>query len=252
MDAEQRIQALEQELQILKSQIQVTLLDIQAYLLTNTYPNLRGNDSSPGTPKASSDDKLEDDSAGIKVNKVAAHPTLHQSMPEAIPAAKPAAPPPPPTPVMPEVKEAASIDGQEQWVMQKVDQIGPARTRDLIQVYAESGRFTPEVADLLMRFLELYTEVDTPTLPTRPAAAPARKSTAAVPHVPQAQVIPTETKKKRKNAPPPVPAPTPAPVEVNPVQGEGEEVPDEQSVVLRLIAGVQNAGAGVRWRKNNG
>jgi len=50
MDLEQRVQVLEQEVQVLKNQIQATLLEMQEYLLTNAHPTLRAED----TPRSSS------------------------------------------------------------------------------------------------------------------------------------------------------------------------------------------------------
>ncbi|MCC7446396.1 MAG: hypothetical protein IT324_03220 [Anaerolineae bacterium] len=50
MDLEQRVQVLEQEVQVLKNQIQATLLEMQEYLLTNAHPSLRAED----TPRSSS------------------------------------------------------------------------------------------------------------------------------------------------------------------------------------------------------
>ena len=43
MNQEQQIERLEQEVQILKNQIQATLLEIQEHLLTHTYPALRSD-----------------------------------------------------------------------------------------------------------------------------------------------------------------------------------------------------------------
>jgi hypothetical protein len=45
MNLEQRVQALEQELEILKHQIQATLLDIREQLLNATYPELRSEEA---------------------------------------------------------------------------------------------------------------------------------------------------------------------------------------------------------------
>lgn len=52
MELEQRVQALEQEVAVLKAQIQATLLDIQAQLLTNAYPSLRAESSSHSQSQA--------------------------------------------------------------------------------------------------------------------------------------------------------------------------------------------------------
>ncbi|MBK8020051.1 MAG: hypothetical protein IPK19_01185 [Chloroflexi bacterium] len=47
MNLDQRVKAVEQDLDILKAQIQTVLLEIQEYILNNSHPNLRANET-PG------------------------------------------------------------------------------------------------------------------------------------------------------------------------------------------------------------
>jgi len=272
MEAEQRIQALEQEVQILKTQIQSILLDIQTHLLTNAYPALRGHHTASSSPEEEDDDDEYDRAAPTapapKVRKVSLN-----SAP-----AKPERAMPPVAPAEPMM---ASLDEQQSWVLENIQNAGVSRTRDLIQQYAQQRRFTPEVSDTLMRFTDMYAAAaDEPTLPSRPSGMPTVPVNVRSVAVPPAQP-PKPRTPQRAAAPMPV-AQTPAapmPVEEpmrpprrptatapkqaaparpavaqqqqQPVNGEVVEPGDEHSnVVLRLIAGVQNAGAGVRWGKN--
>jgi len=265
MESEQRIQALEQEVQILKTQIQSILLDIQTHLLTNAYPALRGHHTASSSPEDEEDDDEYDRAAPVvKVRKVSNHteaPKKEKILPPVIPA----------EPMM------ASLDEQQEWVLQNMQNLGVSRTRDLIKSYTEKRRFTPEVSDTLMRFTDMYAAAaDAPTIPTRPAGMPtapvkvkavttAPPKQPTQPQVPQPLAVAEPEQRRNKPSPkapavPPKPAapvvkqqPTsstqaPAAYENNNdnIEGDGEH----SSLVLRLIAGVQNAGAGVRWGKN--
>lgn len=297
MEAEQRIQALEQEVQILKTQIQSILLDIQTHLLTNAYPALRGHHtaSSP-TEDEEDDDEYDRAAPAPKVRKVTAN---------SVPAKQPKA-------VVPPVQAEpmlASLDEQQDWVLQNIQRLGLSRTRDLIQGYTESRQFTPEVSDTLMRFTNMYAAAaEEPTIPTRPAgmptaqpipvrsvtqapkqpfraptpqqpqyaptqpqvytAAPQQQTYAPAPQqqtyapMPQQQTYtpvpePQQRRGKPVQQPPVIKAQAPQSVAQQPVESESTDNNSEQngqveepsSLVLRLIAGVQNAGAGVRWGK---
>jgi hypothetical protein len=291
MEAEQRIQALEQEVQILKTQIQSILLDIQTHLLTNAYPALRGHHtaSSP-TEDEEDDDEYDRAAPAPKVRKVTAN-SVAAKQPKAV------VPPVPAEPML------ASLDEQQDWVLQNIQRLGLNRTRDLIQGYTESHQFTPEVSDTLMRFTNMYAAAaEEPTIPSRPVGMPtaqqlpvrsvnsAPKQTFRAPAQPQPQTYapapqqtyapmpqqtympaqqqsyaPVPEPQQRRGKPvqqtptvkPQAPAPRPQPVVQQPVQSEPTdnnsepnlEVGEPSSLVLRLIAGVQNAGAGVRWGK---
>jgi len=263
MEAEQRIQALEQEVQILKTQIQSILLDIQTHLLTNAYPALRGHHTaSSSTEDEDDDDEYDRAAPAPKVRKVTANavPTKHE---KALPPVSPAEP------------MMASLDEQQEWVLQNIQETGVSRTRDLIQQYAAQRRFTPEVSDTLMRFTDMYAAAaDEPTLPSRPAGMPTGPVTVKAVTAPPAKQpakarttqnsaapipVPVKAAPKAAAAKPKVAAPARPAAQVpeqQPVQSfEASEASDgteseASSLVLRLIAGVQNAGAGVRWGKN--
>lgn len=183
MESEQRIQALEQEVQILKTQIQSILLDIQAHLLTNAYPALRGHHTSNSAPAEDDDDDDEYDRASrpVKVKKV----TANGSAPVKAEKAEKE-----PTPAFTPVRQAepmmASLDEQQAWVLENIQSVGVAGTRDLIETYTQKRRFTPEVSDTLMRFTDIYAAAaEEQTLPSRPALpGPTVVKAAAAPPLP--------------------------------------------------------------------
>jgi len=248
MEAEQRIQALEKEVQILKTEIQSILLDIQTHLLTNAYPALRGHHtaSSSSTQEDEDDDEYDGVAPPPKTQKV----TLNNIPPKR---EKPTPPVHSTEPVL------ASLDEQQEWVLQNIQTQGLSRTRDLINGYTEKRRFSPEVSDTLMRFTNMYAAAaDEPTLPSRPVGMPSGPvsvkavSTPPVPKQPvKAVSTPQQPIKVTQKAIAPKPKAAQPPV-VQPVEEpktSEAETGEPSSLVLRLIAGVQNAGAGVRWGK---
>jgi len=149
--------------------------------------------------------------------------------------------------------------------MDKIKQVGPRQTRELIQKYAAKNRFSHEIRDMLFEFIALYETDSTPAPARRPLAAasapatpkarqqrpPASTESAAPAAKPKNKVNgtarPTSAKPHTTTAAPAAPNVSP-----RPVTAVTEDDPDAPSVVLRLIAGIQNAGAGIRWRKNDG
>lgn len=269
MEAEQRIQALEQEVQILKTQIQSILLDIQAHLLTNAYPALRGSNHTSGG--ASSEEEEDDDdeydraapppkvkkvsngtakaekaaSGTVKVEKASnGTAKAEKASKKAQAAVQPA------EPVM------ASLAEQQEWVLEHIQSIGVSGTRDLIEGYTAKHRFSPEVSDALMRFTDMYAAAaEEQTLPSRPAGlmtastvksvnpssgrAPKVKAQPVQPVQPVVQTVPSSVKTFTAE---------PRSKESS-INASGIDENSNSSIVLRLIAGVQNAGAGVRWGK---
>lgn len=271
-DLEQRVQALEQELQILKNQIQVILLDIQEQVLSNTYPSLRAGDNHPPAAPPSSRPRpdAEDSPRASSVVRSMSFDDMGDEeddqpvVPQPRPAAKPAK--------RNNASQLQAISELEDWAAKKIEMIGAQDTMELINTYAAKGRFSPEEADALMDFVSLHPSLhnEMPTQPTPPnrpfelaarppqnaraqsvSAAPARAEQPSVP-VPEAKPQ-KPSKKSGKAAPvqqtqeptPPAPASDAKPVEEPKKQ-------ESKNVVLRLIAGVQNAGAGVRWGKHDG
>ncbi len=243
MELEQRVQMLEQEVQILKSQIQATLLTIQEQLLTNAYPNLRAPAAADTSPQNSVSPVIE---AAEETEETidAPAPSVRRVTLEDIQAKKK-----PPTNTRPEAAE--SWEKLERWALRRVEKMGVERTVQLVQDYAEMGRFTIETCDRLLDFLAecpRAAQPEPPHHPPKPAALklpePAAQAKAAHPAQPTRQAKPASRPTAVvKPAAPDSPSNSQLP----------QEGPDSKNnVVLRLIAGVSNAGAGVRWRKENG
>jgi hypothetical protein len=261
MDLESRVQALEQELEILKNQIQATLLEIQEQVLANTYPSLRGEDNNPPANNAPHNQPERP-----LIQQVMPVQTLPiQAVVDSNPVRKfsaveeqPYHPPQSAQPDQPRVRPTRqgtgfnSVAELEGWATQKIEQMGIERTVELIFAYSQTGQFTPDMQDTLLDFVSLYRNNDAPTEPHRPAFVDQLQQQ---PVVPQPKPVPPAN--NRPKVAKPAPAPKPAPVKAakpakaaKPEKSKAEQAP--QSTVLRLIAGVQNAGAGVRWRKGNG
>lgn len=268
MDLEQRVQALEQEVQILKAQIQATLLDIQEQILNNAYPVLRADDQLPGgqpapparlTSPAAPATSISDD---YGASPAAAPPIRRVSLSDSDPADTTASAKPI---VRSQEVDPSTIVKWEEWAMDKVKQVGTRQTRELIQKYAAKNRFSHEIRDMLFEFVALYETEGMPTpargslaaasAPATPKAGQQRSPTSTKPAAPPAKpknkvngtARPTSAKLHTTTAAPAAPS-----VSSQPVTAVTEDDPDAPSVVLRLIAGIQNAGAGIRWRKNDG
>jgi hypothetical protein len=137
----------------------------------------------------------------------------------------------------------AELAELEQWAGQKVEQVGVERTRALIRMHAEHGRFDEDVMAALLRYVaSLEALNDVPPAPVK-LGAPARLRRPEPP-------LPV----RPEPATPPVPVSAQVEAEVGPEPEEPPAAPNEptQNVVLRLIAGVQNIGVGSLRKKNNG
>ena len=106
-----------------------------------------------------------------------------------------------------------------EWVGQKVKAIGVNRTRDFVKQSAQKGHFTAEVKDALLQLVALYDEDGSLNTQGLDAVLEALSE-------------------------------TPIPVQLKPLSNTEKD--ENQRLVLRLIAGVQNAGAGIVRRKKNG
>jgi hypothetical protein len=261
MNTEHRIQALEQELEILKNQIQVSLLDIQEYLLTNAYPALRSE-----SPPSSATSNATADQRALSMSSVEVHTGGVDRDPKAlggVPAEHFRAPLPVVKPAEPNLAEL------QRWCVQQIGKMGVDQTQELIRMYAQHGHFSPSTAETLLDFTELYRASNAPTLPSRPAGMiiPAQQATRFKPSKSQ----PGAANRSEQPAPTAVPQ---AFKSTNTHEAKGlkktaqsivrktQEIklPTSQpaqphldgaqtNVVLRLIAGIQNAGAGVHWKK---
>lgn len=276
MELEKRVELLEQELQILKNQIQNTLLGIQEQLLTNAYPSLRAEETParsqaapaapvqiPASPAANPVAEDDDEEALPKVRRVSLRDLDAQPAPyvaddydeyetydeapvvrakQPAPAARKPSPKGGRTPLpkaepesrpasAPAKKEKAdtfeTLSRMDAWVCNKIEHLGAQRTRSLIYTYAEQGRFNAPTTKALLQLVDAY-EAENP--------APSSNGREQTPRPAAAQ--PTRQ---------PHAEPDPALFDATD-DGEGEP----RSLVLRLIAGVGNAGAGVFRRSGNG
>jgi hypothetical protein len=251
MDLEQRVQALEQELQILKNQIQVMLLDIQEQVLSNTYPGLRSGDVPPPDSPPVSRPQAE-----AEVQKRPSSPVHKVSFDDFNSEEKPAAPPPKQS-VQPAWEDMAEL---EAWASRKLETVGSQETVELIRMYTAKGRLSPEVQDALLEFVAFKSSEyrDIPTQPSRsavfgaaprpapngrtqkaPTPASAPKAPAKSPRA-KASANPSNHNHNKENTSKP---------KIRAVKTPSES---SQNLVLKLIAGVQNAGAGVKWGKHDG
>lgn len=255
MNLEQRVQALEQEVELLKAQIQATLLDIQEQLLINTYPTLRAESGSmPSAPAPALEPQSAPAVTSLPVKKV----ILTDSLPDddevepepvvempvvrkVVPVEKPTQPSVPERDVWEEQstynneRDTSAHDwiALENWVSEKVERLGIERTRDLVHLYARQERFTRQERSLLLEFIDIYADggEQKPSAPKK--SEPARKPPTTHPTiVPQTRAVVDEIRAelRQKRA------------RMNHQQAVPEEISEQQGLVLRLIAGILNAG----------
>lgn len=271
MNLEQRVQALEQEVQLLKAQIQATLLDIREQMLNQTYPSLQGEaparpaaapPAEPPAPAPFQKVKLaepvviedeDDDPPDVSMfRKIVPSSTPTPTPAEEAP--KPAKNYAPsstaqPQPFAPQVfapqgfaPQPAATNGQretnpydwidlENWVSQKVEKLGIERTRELIYMYAQQERFTDQEQDLLLQFVDVYESTEKPAQASR--QQPAHKPAASSSIVPQTRAVVDEIRAELRLKQ----AAAQAKKELS-----KETLTEQQGLVLRLIAGILNAG----------
>ncbi|MFP4321347.1 MAG: hypothetical protein ACLFTK_02740 [Anaerolineales bacterium] len=257
-DLERRVQVLEEECQILKNQIHATLLMLQEAVLTNAYPALRAQDGSPQPPEVPQP---------VKQVRLSQDPAPSAAPPEqaaVVQQIRPQAQPPLAEIAQPEPRQApASVPGSdnvhpnyidwdrqrelEAWAEEQVTRFGIARTATLIGDYAQQGHFSSAEQAALAAFLSYFEEpkLDDSTaqfIAGQAEAQQADQPAAVRPFDPlwedldsryeDEQVYPRYQRNQRAQ-----PAPD-------------DDAP--RNMVLRLIAGIQNAGAGIEWRKGNG
>lgn len=220
MDLEQRVQALEQELQVLKNQIQATLLDIQETLLTNKYPSLRAEEAPAARnikvaapqPTQMPDDLAEAPAPNIR--RVSLNDLAVTDDEE-----EANYPRPRPNPAGRPGNRAARVTEQSSQVenrrrVSSIPEAAPQRTAKPAYADEPTRPHRPE---------ELPTTGRTP--PPRPKAGKRPQSPATIPQ------------SARQTAPP-----------VPPVATEDED--SHHNLVLKLIAGVANAGVNNRRKKS--
>ncbi len=292
MNLEQRVQMLEEEVQILKNQIQTTLLAIQEQILTNTYPNLRGEDAgspqSDHAPEASTNGQVVKPVEGLRgVNRVSFDggdqasvemPVVKSSATTAPPA--PVAPPPASAPASPRLPSSippsmlgfegrqsgspsasidwASLNKMDEWICRKIDKMGVHRTRKLIDFYAETKRFSEGVTNTLLQLIALYEEdVDPATEESDYNGQPYNIDDTITSFDPPIRTYYAESDMPRRSDDRDVMVRRDSELEPD-FSGNGNgsgpsdhDHPDApRKMILKLIAGLQNAG--MDWRKPNG
>ncbi|MFN8528030.1 MAG: hypothetical protein U0670_05415 [Anaerolineae bacterium] len=218
MDAEQRIAALEQELEILKNQIQATLLTIQEQLLSQSYPALRGETpaASKPTPVFSGMETETTEAPPATVKRVSLNPSTGLSGERTVEETQPS-------------KDWQLLTRMESWASQKIEKIGLKRTRDMIRLYGQQGRITPQLESELLKFIAIYESGDAPAHPARSTG-----------EIPRAKSSSAKT----------VPAASAAPFIDHSVEAAGpDEDFEKHRTILKLIAGVQNIGISSERKK---
>lgn len=277
MNLEQRVQALENEVAVLKNQIQTTLLDIQSMLMTNAHPALRGeagapvstwtDDTAPAAPPANAlpvrkfsleqVDDTDDDAElpavrsvvqpappppPVPAQRAPAVPVRQQVASQHAPARSARAAQVPPAPTQPsamhldvfeEPQEDERMAELRLWVLDKINDIGAQATIDELLAYSHSTYFSPEELNELINYAMECAEQQ--LAQSRPHISPA---------IPPA---PTRAGRKAGIAPEASRNGKPSRIaRVSPV--DEDEHSAKRRTLLRLIAGVQNAGTS-KWGK---
>ena len=188
-NADQRIQALEQEVQLIKAQIQTTLLDIQERLLSSAYPALRIEVCQPtAVAKPAPAPEIEPETTAAThmhfAPEAAAPPVPVAQTMQVAPDVVSVVPHVPqyteePAPIIQAPEEDFEQDDMPplddfelpgkrplvsnedwaalakiaRWINAKVIELGPERTRTLIQMYAYKQNLKPEVMETLLQFV---------------------------------------------------------------------------------------------------
>ncbi|MBE0691440.1 MAG: hypothetical protein IH587_15080 [Anaerolineae bacterium] len=127
----------------------------------------------------------------------------------------------------------------EKWVAHKVEQLGVARTQELIDFYAEQARFTEDERDMLLEFASLYDDNTEGAM--HADDDPAAKQTPSAVSMKQPNIVPRTREvvdeiraelrqREATSSAPQAPQPT------------TDQINDSQLLVLRLIAGILDAG----------
>jgi hypothetical protein len=252
MDLEQRVQVLEKEVELLKSEIQALLLDMQEYLLSQAHPELRGENPVPQrhTPEpehqngyARTEQPHNPTAATSRPQPTAAqHHMQSQQAPvrsdvqvdtDSSPTKREAFNSPT-LPAVSQVTRGASLEKLEEWTMHKLKRHGSDRTRELLNRYMIDGSLDPEQYDGAMRIIERY------------GAAADKMHAAAI----EREARNTQAKSQVK--PPRTSIPQRHAASQQPDDHDDEPAATKTNLVLRLIAGVHNAGIGIGRRTDDG
>lgn len=121
----------------------------------------------------------------------------------------------------------------ENWVGQKVEKLGITRTRELINLYTRQERFSRQERELLLQFVSIYDGASKTSTAQQPKAAP---SSNPMPNerptiVPQTRAVVEEIRnelRQKRNA--------------AKNKTGSYHLSEQQELVMRLIAGILNAG----------
>lgn len=216
MNLERRVKDLEQEVAILKGQIQETLLEIHDKLLTNQYADLRSADSRPAQlpmiqPPAAQTQKFDQ---GARKHENAPNSkvvTLKDFVENA---------------TLPDADDDDDLDSDfasqedwdqieksEEWALRVAKRVGFQGTRELIQNMMADGQITEANGRALLKYLKLY---------ARRVADQRRAKHEG--HEPEQDGHRTQKKSTAQD------------------DGDEEDENVSRNLILRLIAGVGNAG----------
>lgn len=131
-----------------------------------------------------------------------------------------------PEPVYADDEAARDWIELENWVSQKVEKLGITRTRELINLYTRQERFSRQERELLLQFVNIYDGTSKPANAQEPKAAAERPSI-----VPQTRAVVEELRNELRQ-------------KRNAAKNKTETYPlsEQQELVMRLIAGILNAG----------
>ncbi len=304
MDVDDRVKALEEEVLILKNQIQATLLEIQELMLKQTHPSLQMVEApkeAQAAPAVTPVVLVQDErTTNAPLKLVSPSPAQQPQAPQAQSSA-PTAPLNRARAAQAQRQAAQAAQPQsnlpnwanpeklEKWTREKIAKLGTARTRDLINLYADDGRYERSIQEHLLALVDAYEKQSMPPArntgeqrrtapmpPTQAQSAP-RRHPVEPPESQDLSGAATFTEATRRAAdenhypsknslpikyavmPPGNPLqtlsgttgkPVPPPPAKPQAHADATDVSRER-LILKLIAGVQNAGI-VSKRGNRG
>jgi hypothetical protein len=253
MNTDKKVEALEQEVALLKAQIQTILLDIQEQLLTNAYPSLRAEEVTPPPPPTSNFDSPNvrnvsvdnyQGSAPVEQNRVQRYEPRIQDTLEADPN---------PTHMKNPLRKMRLTDDVADFSEEEEDL--PV-VRSVSKAPNSDERYARPAQQPVAKPAAKPAPRPTP-LPSSPQQIPAKQTS-------QAAKSKTQAANSGKAGAKPKSEPSAAPTSAQKLRqtgkfsikktqpgqtGEHEQVPQKSNLVLRLIAGVQNAGVGITRKK---
>lgn len=230
MSLEKRVEELEKEVALLKAQIQTTLLDIQEQLANQVYPALRGDEPAPSSTPGRNGRKPQSDWEPEDASRAQMKSPLRQ-----VRITEDDLPIDPDPPTQPAVVRAKKVLATQPEPPPAPRSAAPRPPTAPASKPAATAR--PQNG-----------ERQAPA-PQRPAAQPNGR---AVSPKPQPQAAPQP---KARPAAPPAPRPTPqAPAPAanhKAATADQSDIEEQSNLVLRLIAGIHNAGAGITKKRSN-